>query len=280
MSIAQSKSGLPVILRIYRWARCPPDSWRKGLVERRLRKLLFRSQTWPLDDGIRMRLGPVEWTQVTLLCKGCLEPLTVALFKRLLKSGDTCVDVGAHIGFHTMVAARIVGAHGRVVAIEPQPQNCADLLDNSKINKFENILLVVAAVGDHNGQVSLAVQSAGDRSLLSLAIPSRTDLPQRFSVPILRLDGIFAEQKLADVALLKIDVEGYELEVLHGLGAALGQVRHLILEVLGTPDRLTERAHILLAELRRRGLRFRDVLGEPWHEDRPLPENNLWVSAE
>ncbi len=215
-----------------------------------------------------------------MLCKGCLEPLTVALFKRLLKSGDTCVDVGAHIGFHTMVAARIVGAQGRVVAIEPQPQNCADLIENSKINRFENIMVVVAAVGAHNGQVSLAVQSAGDRSLLSLAIPSRTDLPQRFSVPILRLDRIFAEHKLAEVALLKIDVEGYEREVLDGLGDAIRQVRHLIVEILGTPDHLTERERILLAELRQRGFNFRDVLGELWHEDRPLPENNLWISAE
>ncbi len=227
-----------------------------------------------------MRLGPVEWAQVMLLCKGCLEPLTVALFKRILKSGDTCVDVGAHIGFHSMVAARLVGAQGRVVAIEPQPQNCADLIENSKINKFENIVVVVAAVGDHNGQVNLAVQSAGDRSRLSLATPSPTDPLQRFSVPILRLDGIFAEHHLSDVALLKIDVEGYEREVLDGLGDGIANVRHLILELLGAPDRLTDRERALLEGLRRRGLNFRDVLGEPWREDRPLPENNLWVWRE
>jgi FkbM family methyltransferase len=255
-----------------------PDFRGKARLGSLIRKHLLESRPITVVDGLEMRLDPIEWPQAELLRDGVLEPLTVALLRRTLRAGDHYVDVGAHVGFHTLVARRAIGAGGRVVAIEPQPYHSAKLLENWRINAFENVVVYVALAAEDTGAATLPLQRASDGSRLSLALPSANDLPQRFRVPCVRLDTVLAEQRLDRVRIIKIDVEGCEDRVLAGLGEAWPRVDGLVVEVLGTPDRVTESSRRAIDMLRERGFTLRDVRGEPWACDRPLDENNVWAA--
>src|SRR5579862_2317428 len=98
----------------------------KAKIEAMFRALL-KPHISTLHHDIRMELDPEEWLQIDLRAAGRLEPRTIALLERVLRPGDSFVDVGAHVGYHSLVAARLVGAGGRIFAIDPQPYNCAKI---------------------------------------------------------------------------------------------------------------------------------------------------------
>jgi FkbM family methyltransferase len=225
-----------------------------------------------------MEIDPLEWTQSDLIKNGSLEPLTSALYGKLLRAGDTYVDVGAHIGFHTLVARHYVGASGRVIAVEPQPYNCHKLLANWRANDFHNLVVYVAAAGTHNGSVALHHQIATDTTRLSLCLAPVNDQPQVFYVPMMRLETIFDRQAIDHARLLKIDIEGYELKALEGIGPHTQAVDNIILEVLDTATALAPKSVSLLEKLERLGYELRTVEGHAWNRSSALPENNLWAS--
>jgi FkbM family methyltransferase len=244
------------------------------------RATFFSPQTARLGDGIVLDLDPMEWTQSDILRDGGIEPLTTELYRKLLKRGDTYVDVGAHIGFHTLVARSYVGETGKVIAVEPQPYNCHKILTNWRANKFENLVLFIAAVGENNGHIPLHSQNPTDTARLSLSLEPVNDQPQVFHVPLMRLDNILEGQRIRHVRLLKIDVEGYELETLTGLGACSEMVENIILEVLETSNELSEKSEMLIETLRKLGYSLKSVDGKPWTQGRPLSENNLWATRD
>jgi FkbM family methyltransferase len=244
------------------------------------RTAFFSPQTARLGDGIVLDLDPMEWTQSDILRDGGIEPLTTELYRKLLRQGDTYVDVGAHIGFHTLVARTHVGETGRVIAVEPQPYNCHKILTNWRANEFENLVLYIAAVGEGNGTVVLHSQNPTDTTRLSLSLEPVNDRPQVFQVPMMRLDHILQVQEIRHVRLMKIDVEGYELETLNGLGACSEMVENIILEVLETSNTLSEKSEMLVETLRKLGYSLKSVDGKPWTQGRLLSENNLWATRD
>lgn len=222
-----------------------------------------------------MELDPEEWGQIDLRAAGVLEPQTTALFDRLLRPGDTVIDVGAHVGYHALRARRRVGETGRVFAIDPQPYNCHKLLTNAELNGFANIVVIAAAAGAAPAFASLKSQSRTDRSRLTLRGPGVSDGVGTFVAPIVTLDWLFATQDIDRAALLKIDVEGYELEALTGAAAALDSIDNIVLEIL--PDEEPARVREIEKRLRAAGFRLRDVAGGEWQPGMPTPENNVWA---
>jgi FkbM family methyltransferase len=235
----------------------------------RVRKIIF---------GLLMDLDPIEWTQSEILRDGCLEPLTTTLYGQLLRRGDSYVDVGAHVGFHTLVARHFVGETGQVIAIEPQPYNCHKILSNWQVNNFENLSLCVAAVGDTETTVALHQQKAFGTTRLSLCLEGVNDDAQIFRVPLRRLDTIFEELRVSHVRLLKIDVEGYELEAINGIGYYGEAIDNIVLEMLQTTSELKRKSLLLTEMLSGFGYKLKTVEGQDWDCQSPLPENNLWAS--
>lgn len=150
----------------------------------------------------------------SLLENGELEPGTRMLIQKLLAPGDTFVDAGANIGMHTLAAATAMQGKGRIVAFEPHPAT-HDLLQKSIwMNGFSDLVEThQAAVSDRAGAAPLYLGStSGHHSLhpLKLALAA----PPPLEVPLVRIDDIL--DAAGKVHLMKIDVEGAELEAVRG----------------------------------------------------------------
>jgi FkbM family methyltransferase len=136
------------------------------------------------------------------------EDVTADYIKPLLRPGSTFVDVGANVGYFTLLASTL-GA--RVVAYEPTPSVFARLRENVDLNGFQQAQLVNAAVMDKPGTLSLHL-SGDDPEANSLF----GDGPQSVRVPAVSLDEDLAARGIEHVDLLKIDAEGAEAFVLDG----------------------------------------------------------------
>ena len=252
----------------------PPFRGRHRIVSA-IRSYCYAPYQRRMTSGLLLELDVHEWAQLHLAEHGVTEPETMALLERLLKPGDSCIDVGAHVGFVTLVARQAVGAEGCVIAVEPQPYNCERILRNWEINGFTNLQLHVAAAGPNQGFVKLFQQAATDKSRLSLALPMPDALALEFEVPMITVGDLITKYGLASVQVLKIDVEGFELGVLEGLADGAGVVRNIIFEALSPTGTGGDAASEWLTE---RGFSLRTVTGEPWDGAYPVRESNLWAT--
>jgi FkbM family methyltransferase len=170
-------------------------------------------------------------TNSLAILAGLHEPKTVNWFK--VASGDVVVDVGAHIGRYSLLAARWAS---KVVSIEPEPSNFSELLDNIRLNKFTNVIALRVALSDAPGMRTFYLASGGDTGTSSIE-PEwswRLDTSrQRKTIQVKSetLDRVIASLGLNKIDWLKIDVESHELAVLHGSRITLAMTKHLILEV-------------------------------------------------
>jgi FkbM family methyltransferase len=135
------------------------------------------------------------------------------LFARVIGPGMTVIDVGAFVGWYTLLAARQVGPYGKVYAFEPDPRNYALLSENLLRNKLhERVVVIPKAVCDDTGARTFFLHG-GDQSRSSL-IPS--DFPaQKVTVETVVLDDFFGPVMKPDV--IKIDIEGGEILALNGM---------------------------------------------------------------
>jgi len=127
--------------------------------------------------------------------------------------GGVFVDVGANVGTYAMVLARHVGEGGKVIAVEPHPVAHARLAFNRAANGFSHVMLVAAAAGAADGELTIATD--GD-NLGASHIVSAGPAGHAFRTPSLRLQRILGDAGVTRVDALKIDVEGFEDRVLTG----------------------------------------------------------------
>jgi FkbM family methyltransferase len=127
------------------------------------------------------------------------------------KRGDVVIDEGAFIGLYSLKAAKL-GA--LVIAVEPNPVSFARLCENIKLNNFGNIIPINVALSDHEGFGYLNIVDKQMPS--SLAHISRADMPNVVRIKLTTLDSLIESLGLSRVDIMKVDVEGHELEVLKG----------------------------------------------------------------
>jgi FkbM family methyltransferase len=177
-----------------------------------------------LRDGRILQCQLADRTQRTMYL-GLFEPGETRLLGRLLDRGDTFIDVGAHIGWFTTAAARCVGEAGQIVACEPYPSNAAMLKGNLALNDCKNVRVVEAALGSRPGTITLA-RAGGDSGGVTALDWARDG---RVEVPMTTLDEIASH--LSAVALMKVDVEGWEAHVLRGAAKTLSQTENVLIEI-------------------------------------------------
>lgn len=186
--------------------------------------------------------------KLTRVLLNSYEPHQTVLFQRLLSEGDTVFDVGAHVGYYTLLSAVLVGPGGKVAAFEPDPENVRDLAAHVRINRLENVTVVAGAVGRESGSARLELGPGSGRGRLSKE--------GTVEVRTVSLDDFVVETGLRP-RLVKIDVEGAEMPVLRGARTLLETVRPaLVLSTHGKGRR--ERCVEYLTPL---GYRFEQIGG-------------------
>lgn len=202
--------------------------------------------------GLRLRL---DGASRTMLAGRYEEPIQAAV-EAQLGAGDGFVDVGANIGYLTLIAARIVGPDGWVLAVEPVPGNAALIRANAAINRLPQVMVAEAAAGAVDGAGELVLARHNGGAALSTA-PAPPDACGRMAVPVVTLDTLLAGHRLPPPRMVKIDVEGSESEVLNGMRGTIARHRPAILfEVdAATRDQAERRFNDLSAGLASQGYR-------------------------
>jgi FkbM family methyltransferase len=150
---------------------------------------------------------------------GVWEPSVSHVIEQILRDGDVFVDVGANIGYDSLLAATRVGLNGRVVAIEAFPPMFAQLKINVELNSLANVRLVEVAASSREGHLILYGGDAWNQGKTSPI--QRVGLRPLCTVPMQPLDLILSADERQSTRLIKIDIEGGEVEVLKRLLATL-----------------------------------------------------------
>jgi FkbM family methyltransferase len=160
---------------------------------------------------------------------GTFEPFESSQVKSYLKEGMTFVDVGANVGYYTLMAASLVGSNGRVISFEPSAYAFGRLEETIRKNKLKQVHPIQAGLGDANGQAPLFV-SARKGNHTPTMVPNGGGRP--VDVPLLRLDDYLAEHEVDHVDFMKIDVEGFEPNVIRGAGKYIerGKIHAILCE--------------------------------------------------
>jgi len=165
------------------------------------------------------------------------EPLTRSIFASLLKPGSIVIDVGANIGYYTLLAADKVGPKGRVHAVECSPDTLILLRENVRRNDLQNVEIYPVAASNAHGELTLNVSAIG---LSLFSVHSKWPTPARTSntvtVPAIPLDELVH----SPVDVVKIDAEGADLDVLKGMSRILSENKGISLIVEWAPPLLAE----------------------------------------
>jgi SAM-dependent methyltransferase len=160
-------------------------------------------------QGFAMRLSRDEWIQRRLIEEGVHEWAETAILPTFVRRGQTVLDVGANIGYYTLLLSRLVGPQGRVFAFEPNPVALAKLREHVELNRARNVEVAAVALGERRGH-GLFRFDPGEAAAAGGGPPNFGGWSGR-------------------VHFLKLDVEGLELEVLRGAGEILHRHRPLCL---------------------------------------------------
>jgi FkbM family methyltransferase len=148
---------------------------------------------------------------------------------RHAQRGGTILDIGANIGVFTVACARAARGIGQVIALEPSPATFAKLCVTCARLGLQNVELLQIAAADENGRARFA--AVGVHELRQHLADARADGSGPIEVETRRLDEVCGD-RAPDVTLLKVDVEGHEVQVLSGASRILANGRvHLIVEV-------------------------------------------------
>lgn len=191
-----------------------------GRLLRRPLKLIPREMKMPILQG---RLRGKKWIagSSTHGCwLGSYEYEQRLLFERLVMEGSVVFDVGAHVGFYTLLAATLVGTRGRVYAFEPMPANIQYLKEHLRLNRVTNVTVIEKAVSESAGTAAFAIEPSS--SMAHFAEQGE------ITVPTVSLDDLFSQGEIPAPDYIKIDVESAEWLVLMGAENLLRRARPTI----------------------------------------------------
>jgi FkbM family methyltransferase len=191
-----------------------------------------------VSDGRRFHIGP-DWIYWAIHMGLDFEPEPTALVRRLLREGDTVVDVGANFGWYTTLCAQHVGTSGRVFAFEPVPATYDRLIENLALNGLDGrVTAIRAAVAERSGETTVYVFDRTSHACASLATLEETSY-RSVRAEMVDLDSFLDAHRVKHVNFLKCDVEGSELAVLKGCGRLLrsGNAPIILVELNATTSR-------------------------------------------
>lgn len=164
--------------------------------------------------GFKLHINPAldNGVELSLHETGTYEKGILVYLLSILKKGDCFVDVGANIGIMSIFAAECVGREGKILAFEAHPKTAILLQENIELNGLKNIQVCQYALGSIEGKTHIYDNWQVNRGGASLVV--KTDTSEAYEIDIHSLDQVFPSDCIPKA--VKIDVEGFELEVLKG----------------------------------------------------------------
>jgi FkbM family methyltransferase len=186
---------------------------------------------YAMRGGMWMKLDLHDQVSRMIYFLGSHEPEETEFLKRIIQPDWVVIDVGAHIGYYTLLVARFIDRKlGHVYAFEPNPATFEVLRHHIKINNLAHVTVLNVALGASTGQIELFLGPSRNTGMASMF--SRESGQEKVCTPITTLDRFVNTNNLKSIDLIKMDVEGAEVEVLEGARNVLGSyVPRLVLEV-------------------------------------------------
>ncbi len=211
-----------------------------------------------------------------LRTKGVFEPLQTKAFLKTVKKGMIVFDIGANVGYYTIVASKLVGKTGKVYAFEPDPRSRILLEKNIKENNCRNVFVVKEALAAKNGRATLLQDSAnpGESSLTS----STTKAQNTMVIATITLDQFVQKNNIEYIDLIKMDIEGGEVAALQGATKTLGAFRNTTLFIECNTQALQKAktsTHELVKTLQSFGFHTKNILNEFSNKSLPYTEKAL-----
>lgn len=179
----------------------------------------------PLLGNFRIHLYTKNFIDASIYYTGDYENYLKVHYQKYIHPGDTVLDAGANIGFHSLFFAQLTGETGKVIAFEPIPINYNALMKNIALNDFPQVIANNIALGNENCTLKIHIdrtaQNPGAFNLLE-------DGEKNCSVICEKGDDFLTKHRINKVNFIKIDVEGYELEVVKGLKDTISKDRPVI----------------------------------------------------
>lgn len=217
----------------------PLNKGRGRLVQTQAFRHWAKSQGSPvlaiLRSGEKIFVDPTDYIGAMIFLFGEFDPAVSSVIRRLLRPGDQFIDVGANVGSETIPAASCCGVRGKVYAFEANPDAASMLKNSLEYNGLEWVTLSTNAVSDQTGTLKLTIP-AGNAGIASVAVESEETVEshhvRKVNVKAVMLDEIL-DLRASKIRLLKIDVEGHELNVLRGAQELLksGKVENILIEI-------------------------------------------------
>lgn len=221
----------------------PGDLGKAYAVERYLNPWLrehARQRVVRTRFGARFAVDTQDLIQRYIYMFGVWEPHLTHWLRRRLRPGDAFIDVGANVGYDSILASRLVGAAGAVVSVEASPEFHRRVQQQVRLNRAGNVRTVNAAVSDKQQLLTFALASSHNMGANSM-VPYEGPVESSFEIEAFPLPDLLTSAELSNARVIKVDVEGAEGAVIRGLASALDQLRpdvEIAIEV--TPERMAK----------------------------------------
>jgi FkbM family methyltransferase len=235
--------------------------------------VFFRNSVWvKTDTGAVFQLSTRDQFGWGIMVQDCYEPFTLKISQEILKSGGTLVDVGANVGLISIYLSRIPNVS--VYAIEPSVINFQKLMEHISANKCKNVtpLNVALSFKDSFGYLhNEFVKNSGTVRVVE------QNHAGSYLIRLCTLSDLLAHLQITAIDLLKIDVEGYEINVLKGLFKTGNTIfpKNMILEYGTQIERTGYNIVELFMYFNQLGYAPFDVQGRPYVYPAHMPEGNL-----
>jgi FkbM family methyltransferase len=201
-----------------------PDTRKKDFIER----VIF------INDDLLFKINTASFLEWSLFFYGGYEFFISKLFERFVYAGATVVDVGANIGIHSLKLGKLVGSSGSVYAFEPHPMIFQKLDENITLNRMFCIKPIPLGLASKSGEFFLHgfdenSSNQGTSFLTESDEGNQENLSNTYTVNVETLDNFIEYNKLDRLDLIKIDAEGFDLDVLMGSLKSIAQFKPVII---------------------------------------------------
>ena len=203
----------------------------------------YEFQTIENDKGISTELQIYE----------SHEPLTTHLMINELKQDMVCIDLGSNIGYYAVIESNMIGKSGKIFAIEPSPINFPILKLNLENQKKNNFSVYNIAIGDKNEDMEFIISSKSNWSKIRMNNEKINPEDKIIKIPVKTLDSFVQENDIKKIDILRMDVEGFEYNIILGANKILEKFKPKIFVEIHKMYLGKEKTYKIFSDLKNKG---------------------------